>query len=57
VSRPDIGASHPGAGNNHGFSTTITGISPGIHAVAVYAINAGAGSNVLLGMASVTVPS
>jgi hypothetical protein len=57
VPRPDIGASHPGVGDNHGFSTVLGGISPGIHAVAVYAINAGAGSNVLLGMASVTVPS
>ena len=57
LSRPDVGAATPGAGNNHGFNTTITGLSPGPHTLYAYAINAaGGGSNPLLRTLQATVP-
>jgi surface antigen len=57
VPRPDVGAANPGAGNNHGFNTTITGVSPGIHTLYAYAINAaGGGANPLLRTLQATVP-
>jgi surface antigen len=57
VPRPDVGAANPGAGNNHGFNTTITGVSPGVHTLYAYAINAaGGGANPLLRTLQATVP-
>jgi surface antigen len=57
VPRPDVGAANPGAGNNHGFNTTITGVSPGMHTLYAYAINAaGGGANPLLRTLQATVP-
>lgn len=54
LSRPDVGTAYPAAGPNHGFSTAMFA-PPGKHRVCVYAINVGAGSNVLLGCQDVTV--
>jgi hypothetical protein len=56
LSRPDVGAAYPTAGNNHGYDATIIGIPPGVHNVCAYAINAGAGNqNPVLGCKDVTV--
>jgi peptidoglycan/xylan/chitin deacetylase (PgdA/CDA1 family) len=38
VSRPDVGAAYPGAGNMHGFSTAVDA-GPGTHTVCVYPID------------------
>jgi hypothetical protein len=38
ATRPDIGASFPGYGSQHGFSTNV-GVGPGDHSVCAYAIN------------------
>ncbi|MCY7326873.1 MAG: hypothetical protein LH605_12220 [Microbacteriaceae bacterium] len=47
-----------GAGNtNHGFETTLTGLSPGVRSVCTFGINVGTGSNTLLDCRSVTVPA
>ncbi len=53
--RPDVGAAFPGDGNYHGFDTTITTNQTGTQQVCAYAINAGPGSNVLLGCKTVTI--
>ncbi|WP_181155799.1 MULTISPECIES: hypothetical protein [unclassified Microbacterium] len=49
VPRADVGAAYPGSGNNHGFSATVPAIGSGVVSVCIYAINSGAGANVLLG--------
>jgi len=55
-SRPDVGASFRGAGNAHGFDSVIGGLSPGVHTLWVYAINAaGGGANPLLRTLQATV--
>jgi SpoIID/LytB domain protein len=54
LARPDVGNAYPAAGSNHGFSASVFA-APGKHQVCVYAINVGAGSNVLLGCREVTV--
>ncbi len=55
--RPDVAAVHPGAGDRHGFNTTITGLSPGDHTLYVYAINiASTGDNPLLATRTITIP-
>jgi len=51
--RPDVDAAY-GAGPNHGFAATLPA-SPGVHQVYVYAINVGAGSNVLIAQRTVEV--
>jgi hypothetical protein len=54
-SRPDVGASLPGAGNAHGYSGTVD-VPPGAHQVCTFAINTGHGSsNPSLGCLPVTV--
>jgi len=55
--RPDIGASHPGYGNNHGFTATVS-TGGGTHQVCAYGINAPGtpGFNPQLGCRQVTVP-
>jgi Calx-beta domain/Peptidase family M23 len=56
LSRPDVGAAHPGAGDAHGFNTAISGLSPGVHTLWAYAINAaGGGANPLLRTLQVNV--
>ena len=50
VSRPDVGAAFPGAGNNHGFDFVVPYSTAGPADVCVYGINkAGAGGNRLVG--------
>lgn len=53
ASRPDVGAIF-GKGDNHGYTTTMPA-TPGAHGVCVWAINATAGDNTLLGCRTVTV--
>jgi hypothetical protein len=55
-SRPDIAASYPGYGANHGFSKTISA-APGNHQVCAYAINTAAGGNTLISCRQVSVPA
>ncbi|WP_341975319.1 hypothetical protein LTA6_003680 [Microbacterium sp. LTA6] len=57
VSRPDVGAAYPGSGDRHGFSVTVPAVGAGATDVCVYAMNSGAGANVLLGCRSVTAKS
>ncbi|HST47526.1 DUF3152 domain-containing protein [Jatrophihabitans sp.] len=53
--REDVGRTHPGYGNNHGYRLTLNA-SPGRHTVCVRALNAaGAGATVLLGCRTVAV--
>ena len=47
--RPDVGSAYPGAGSAHGFDATVPAPGPGDASVCVYAMNFGAGANVLLG--------
>jgi hypothetical protein len=57
LSRPDVATAFPGAGDAHGFNATITALSPGVHTLYAYAINAaGGGSNPLLRTLQATVP-
>ncbi len=49
--RPDVAAAHPEAGERVGFSASFPGVPPGAR-VCVYALNAGPGSNTLLGCRS-----
>lgn len=53
--RDDVGRSHPGYGNYHGFRLTLN-VTPGRHTVCARALNAaGAGAAVLLGCRTVLV--
>lgn len=52
--RPDVGAAFPGVGDHHGFDVTFDNPG-GAYPVFVYAINLGAGDNVLLGRRDVNV--
>ncbi|MGQ0433342.1 MAG: M23 family metallopeptidase [Microthrixaceae bacterium] len=52
--RQDVGSAFPGSGNYHGFDAVIVA-QAGNYPVCVYAINIGAGSNVLLGCRDVGV--
>ncbi|MFC7431110.1 MULTISPECIES: hypothetical protein [unclassified Agrococcus] len=56
ASRPDVGRANPGYGNAHGYSTTLSGLTGGVHEVCVAYINVRAGSNVWR-CKSVTLPS
>jgi SpoIID/LytB domain protein len=47
LARPDVAAAFPGAGENHGFNTSVS-IGVGPRRVCVYAINVGGGSHTLL---------
>lgn len=55
--RADVGAAYPSAGSAHGFDVTAPAIGSGNVSVCVYAINAGAGANVLLGCTTVASQS
>ncbi len=52
LARPDIGASHPGYGNNHGFDTVVP-ITSGPHTVCAWGISVANGANGLLGCRTV----
>jgi spore germination protein YaaH len=53
--RPDIAASHPGAGADHGFAASAPVAKAGKHTVCVFALNTGPGTaNTDLGCQSVT---
>lgn len=52
--RPDVGMAIPGAGDLHGFATTVAA-SPGSHHVCVYAINTGPGANTTLSCDQIVV--
>jgi len=56
TARADIGRLYPAYGQGHGFSATVTA-GAGVHTVCAYGINTGAGGNVQLGCATVTVGS
>ncbi len=57
VQRDDVAGARPGAGPNHGFAFSLTGLPPGQRTVYVYAINAaGGGGNPLIGSRTVTIP-
>lgn len=56
VVRPDVGAVYPGYGASHGIDSTFD-TGPGSHTLCAYGINAGPGSNSLLGCVRVEVPS
>ena len=53
--RTDINSAYPGVGNYHGFYDTVSVSETGTQSVYVYAINVGAGNNILLGSGSVTI--
>jgi hypothetical protein len=53
ASRPDVAAAYPGLGDRHGFSQALT-LPAGTSDVCAYAINNGAGGNVLVGCKKVT---
>lgn len=53
--RPDVGVAHPGAGDYHGFDTTVTTAKIGSVPVCIYAIDIGGVDNRLLGCAPVNV--
>lgn len=57
LSRPDVDAVHH-MGASHGFSTGISGLSPGAHTLYLYGINAaGSGDNTKFGEARINVPA
>lgn len=53
-SRPDIAAAYPAYGSLHGYSETLEA-GPGTHTVCVYAVNTGAGEDILRGCKNVTL--
>ena len=56
LTRTDL-ASRLGANNTaHGFTTTLTNVSPGHHNLCTFGINTGPGANTLLNCRDVTVP-
>ncbi len=55
VDRPDVGATHPGYGDMHGFDATLP-LRAGKHTVCMYGINVGpTAANTSLGCRVVTV--
>jgi hypothetical protein len=44
AAKPSLANAFPAYGQNHAFSTTLSGISPGRHSVCIYSINHGGGS-------------
>lgn len=55
--RGDVGAAYPSFGSAHGFDATVPATGSGDVSVCVYAINIGAGANVLLTCKTVTAMS
>ena len=56
TNRADIATQFPQFGPLHGFTGSVSGLTPGPHNVCVYAINVGYGQNVLLQCKDVVVP-
>ncbi|TFB82589.1 hypothetical protein E3O44_19080, partial [Cryobacterium algoricola] len=56
-SDPTPAVSFPGAGGNHGWSATVPAAPAGAHSLCVYAVNRGAGSDLLIGCQNVMVPA
>jgi len=55
-SRPDVAATFPGVGPDHGFSRTVGGVAPGRHHACLVAHNAGSGGgSTRIGCADVSV--
>lgn len=54
--RPDVQASYPTQGADHGFNDILT-LPVGVKSICIYAINVGPGINTLIGCRSVTVPA
>jgi hypothetical protein len=54
VTRPDVGAAYPGAGNLTGFSATFSA-GPGTHQVCAYAIDSTTRANTPMGCRTVTI--
>jgi uncharacterized protein with LGFP repeats len=54
-SRPDVAAAFPGAGDRHGFSSTVR-TTPGAHSVCLYAMDIELTRRTALGCRSVVVP-
>lgn len=52
--RPDVAAVYPASGADHGFSTTLA-LPEGTHSICVWAVNVGAGGDVLLGCRTIGV--
>lgn len=52
-----LDSAEPDFGDAHGFATTIAGMGPGEHAVCIYAIDVGSGSNTRLGCRTVSMPT
>jgi GH25 family lysozyme M1 (1,4-beta-N-acetylmuramidase) len=55
-SRTDIAAVAPAWGPAHGYNAVLTGMTPGVHQVCVFALNIGIGTNTLLVCKDVVVP-
>jgi hypothetical protein len=55
VSRPDVAAAYPGAGDAHGLDVTFETALRGTQPVCLYAINISAGGNQLLGCKTVAI--
>lgn len=55
VIRPDVGAAHVGAGDQHGFDASFTTTKTGVQDVCVYAIDRDGGNNPLLGCKTVSI--
>jgi len=55
LSRPDVGAAYPGAGDNHGFDVTVPVTATGSQQVCVYGINQGRGANVVFTCQTLTL--
>jgi len=54
LGRADVAAAFPVFGLGHGFHATFGGITGGTHTVCAYGINVAAGSNALVGCATIT---
>ena len=54
--RPDIAASAPQAGPDHGFDVSFPTVKSGAQPVCVYALNSGGGEDRLLGCKATTIP-
>jgi len=54
--RTDVGNAYPGYGNQHGYSTTLTGLSAGNHTICTYGIDqVGNDGNTTLGCRVITI--
>jgi hypothetical protein len=56
VTRTDVGAKYRQAGAQHGFDVSFATVKSGAQPICVYALNAGAGADSLLGCKATTIP-